>query len=144
MARLLTLLLLYQNGYEVGRFVSLEKIIEETKEQYYETLHISDTNWHEGSHNILPWLEYFLITVLRAYQRFEKRVGIIKKPTRGWKKQRVESVVQHMIADFTIADIQERCPGVSRPSIQRILNHLGREGVLECIERGRHAKWRKK
>ena len=60
MARLLTLLLLYQTGYEVGRYVSLEKVIEETKEQYYETLEQSSVGWHEGEHNLLPWVNYFL------------------------------------------------------------------------------------
>jgi len=54
------LLLLYQTGYEIGRYVSLEKVIEETKEQYYETLEQSSVGWHEGEHNLLPWVNYFL------------------------------------------------------------------------------------
>jgi len=143
MARLLTLLLMYQSGYEVGRFVSLEKIIEDTKEQYYETLQLSDMGWHESQHNIIPWIEYFLTTILAAYQRFEERVGVIDKPGRGWKARRVETSVEHMLGDFSIADIQERCPGVSRPTIQRILNSLSQKEIIECIERGRNARWRK-
>lgn len=146
MARLLTLLLLYQTGYEVGRYVSLEKVIEETKEQYYETLEQSSVGWHEGEHNLLPWIDYFLVMLLKSYQRFEERVGQTSDSTRqkGWKAKKVQDVINHMIADFTINDIQERCPGISRPTIQRILNELGQDNLIECISRGRNARWKKR
>lgn len=145
MARLLTLLLLYQTGYEVGRYVSLEKVIEETKEQYYETLEQSSTGWHEGGHNLLPWINYFLVMLLKSYQRFEERVGQTSDLIRlkGWKGKKVRDVVEHMMADFTIQDIQERCPGISRPTIQRTLSELGQSGLIVCIEQGRNAKWKK-
>ena len=142
MARLLTLLLLYQTGYEVGRYVSLEKVIEETKEQYYETLEQSSVGWHEGEHNLLPWIDYFLVMLLKSYQRFEERVGQTSdvKRQKGWKAKKVQEVINHMIADFTINDIQERCPGISRPTIQRMLNELGQDNIIECINRGRNAR----
>lgn len=144
MARLLTLLLLYQTGYEVGRYVSLEKVIEETKEQYYETLEQSSVGWHEGEHNLLPWIDYFLVMLLKSYQRFEERVGQTSDSTRqkGWKAKKVQDVINHMIADFTINE--ERCPGISRPTIQRILNELGQDNLIECISRGRNARWKKR
>lgn len=146
MARLLTLLLLYQTGYEVGRYVSLEKVIEETKEQYYETLEQSSVGWHEGEHNLLPWIDYFLVMLLKSYQRFEERVGQTSdsKRQKGWKAKKVKEVINHMIADFTINDIQERCPGISRPTIQRMLNELGQDNLIECINRGRNARWKKR
>lgn len=72
MARLLTLLLLYQSGYDVGRYISLERIVEESKEQYYDTLHRSSLNWYEGNHDVYPWLEYFLGVILKAYQRLQQ------------------------------------------------------------------------
>ncbi|GIM48534.1 cell division protein Fic [Collibacillus ludicampi] len=143
MARLLTLLLLYQAGYIIGRYISLEKVIEDTKEQYYETLEISSQGWHEGKHNIKPWLDYFLMMILNAYKRFEERAGIVTSDKRGWKQERVRTVVEHMIADFTVSDVEERCPGISRPTITKVLNEMGKEGVIECIERGRNARWRK-
>ena len=145
MARLLTLLLLYDTGYEVGRYISLEKVVEETKEQYYETLEQSSVGWHEGNHNLLPWINYFLVTLLKAYQKFEERVGKTTDSmhTKGWKTQKVIDVVENMIADFTFLEIEERCPGISRPTIQGILNQLSKNGVIECIERGRNARWRK-
>jgi Fic family protein len=142
MARLLTLLLLYRSGYEVGRYISLERIVEETKEQYYDTLYRSSQGWHEGKHDILPWTEYFLTVVLKAYMQFEERTGTIQR-SRGWKAEKVRAVVQNMIADFTIADIQERCPGVSRPTIQKVLNQMSQNDEIVCIEYGRHARWKK-
>lgn len=145
MARLLTLLLLYHTNYEVGRYISLEKVIEETKDQYYETLQRSSDGWHNGVHDLLPWINYFLVMILKAYQKFEERVGETsdKAHQKGWKTSKVKEVVDHMIADFTFLDIEERCPGISRPTIQKILNELSQNGIIECIDRGRNARWRK-
>ncbi len=142
MARLLTLLLLYQGGYTVGRYVSLEKIIEETKEQYYDTLYQSSQGWHAGKQNVLPWVEYFLTVIFRAYRRFEERVGDVEHTQkRGWKQMRVRDVIQDFLADFRVSDVEERCPGISRATITKTLNDLSKEDLIECVERGRNAKW---
>lgn len=142
MARLLTLLLLYQRGYIVGRYVSLERVIEDFKERYHESLYLSSIGWHEGKHNITPWTEYFLTMLLEAYHRFEERVGDMESTQRkGWKQDRIRQVISGFVADFTISDLEEKCPGISRPTITRVLNELGRQGVVECIQRGRNAKW---
>lgn len=143
MARLLTLLLLYQAGYEVGRYVSLEKIIEESKEQYYDTLYQSSVDWHEGKNNLLPWIEYFLSVMIKAYQRFEERVGSLDRG-RGWKARQVETIIKHMMADFTVSDIVDRCPGIAGPTIRQVLNKLSRDGQIESITMGRNARWRKR
>lgn len=144
MARLLTLLLLYQSGYIVGRYISLERVIEDTKEQYYDTLYRSSQGWHEGNHDLVAWFEYFLIMLLEAYHRFEQRVGDVEaSQRRGWKKERIIQVVEGFVADFSIADVAELCPGISRPLITRVLNELSRQGVIECIQRGRHARWKR-
>src|SRR3990172_935253 len=79
MARLITLLLLYRNGYEVGRYISLERVIEQTKESYYETLQKSSQGWHKGKHDALPWVEYALSTILAAYKEFESRFAGVSK-----------------------------------------------------------------
>ena len=76
-ARLLTLLLLYHFDYQVGRYISLERIFEESKESYYETLEKSSQEWHQGQHNLLPWMTYFWGVLLRAYKEFEGRVGTL-------------------------------------------------------------------
>lgn len=145
MARLLTLLLLYQSGYIVGRYISLEKIIEENKEQYYDTLYKSSQGWHQGEQDLIPWLEYFLTTILKAYRRFEERVGDVKDTQKhGWKQRRIQDVIQAFLADFTIADVEERCPGISRALITKTFHKMSKEGMIECVEKGRNARWLKK
>lgn len=142
MARLLTLLLLYQSGYTVGRYISLEKIVEETKEQYDDTLYTSSQGWHKGKQDLIPWTEYFLTVILKAYHRFEERVGDVEHTQkRGWKQQRVRDVIDSFLADFTISDVEERCPGISRALITKTLHDMSKEGMIECIEKGRNARW---
>ncbi|WP_025688335.1 Fic family protein [Paenibacillus zanthoxyli] len=141
MARLLTLMLLYQVGYEVGRYISIEKIIEETKDRYYETLYQSSIGWHEGEHDILPWVEYFLFVMVKAYQRFEERIGSLDR-SRGWKARQVETIIKNLTADFSVADIEDRCPGITAPTIRNVLNRLSRDGVIQNLSKGRNARWK--
>jgi Fic family protein len=144
MARLLTLLLLYQAGYEVGRFISLERIVERTKESYYDTLYQSSQNWHAGKHSLAPWWEYFLgVVVLSAYREFEKRVGLVSS-AKGAKTAMVLDAVSNIPGDFSIKDLQERCPTVGIDLIRRILRQERDAGRLECLGRGPDARWRKK
>ena len=143
MARLITLLLLYQAGYEVGRFISLEQIVEQTKESYYDTLYQSSAGWHEGKHSLIPWLEYFLgVVILGAYQEFERRTGMVEGG-RGTKTAMVLDVISRMPVDFSIGDIQERCPTVGIDMLRRILRQERDAGKLTCIGRGPNAKWHK-
>ena len=139
-ARLLTLLLLYHFGYEVGRYISLERIFEESKETYYETLEASSKNWHEGKHNSFPWLRYFWGALLRAYQEFEERVGQIET-SRGSKTEHVKSAVRRRIAPFAISDIEKDCPGVSRDMIRLVLRELKKDGLISPQGKGRGARW---
>jgi hypothetical protein len=144
MARLLTLLLLYKAGYEVGRYISLEQMVEHTKESYYDTLYASSQGWHETKHAILPWWEYFLgVMLFGAYQDFERRVGLITTG-RGTKTAMVLDAIAHFIGDFTIRDLQEGCPHVGIDLIRRILREQKNAGNLVCLGRGPNAKWRNK
>ncbi|QFS47095.1 Fic family protein [Nostoc sphaeroides] len=144
MARLLTLLLLYKADYEVGRFISLERIVERTKESYYDTLYQSSQNWHQGQHSLLPWWEYFLgVVVLSAYREFEQRVGLVSS-VKGAKTAMVLDAISNIPGDFSIKDLQERCPTVGIDLIRRILRLERTEGRLECLGRGPDARWRKK
>ena len=140
LARLLTLLLLYHAGYEVGRYVSLERVIEESKVTYYESLEASSQGWHEGRHNSAPWLNYFWGTILRAYREFEERVGTLSAG-KGSKTLQVRQAAQKRIAPFAISDIEADCPGVSRDMIRLVLRQLRDEGAIEPQGRGRAAKW---
>ncbi|MEQ8381316.1 MAG: Fic family protein [Coleofasciculus sp. A1-SPW-01] len=143
MARLITLLLLYKAGYEVGRFISLERIVERTKESYYDTLYQSSQDWHEGQHNLLPWWEYFLgVMVLSAYREFETRVGVVTS-TRGTKTAMVLDVINNLPKEFSIRELQERCPTVGIDLIRRILRRERDAGRLTCQGRGVDARWQK-
>ncbi|MEW6222979.1 MAG: Fic family protein [Candidatus Hadarchaeota archaeon] len=138
-ARLLTLLLLYRAGYNVGRYISLERIIEESKESYYEALEKSSRGWHEGRHDVFPWLTYFWGTLLRAYKEFEERVGSVTK--RGAKTEQVELAIKRKTGPFSISDIENDCPGISRDMIRVVLNKLRKAGKIRLTNRGRDAKW---
>lgn len=142
-ARLLTLLLLYRAGYGVGRYVSLEQVVEETREGYYDSLFASSQGWHDGEHSLLPWWEYFLgVAVLTAYRRLDERVGSITS-RRGAKQEMVVAAIRRMPETFRYADVAKACPGVSRPTIQRAMRALRDRGEIELIARGRDAEWRR-
>ena len=140
MARLITLLLLYHFGYRVGRYISLERIFEESKETYYETLETSSQNWHEGKHDVMPWLNYFWGTLLRAYDEFADRVGSIQTG-RGSKTELVRQAVMRRIKPFSISDIEGDCPGVSRDMVRLVLRQMRDEGLIGSTGKGRGAKW---
>ena len=142
-ARLLSLLLLYKAGYEVGRYISLEKTVEETRESYYDTLYKSSQGWHEGNHSLLPWWEYFLGVMMQgAYGEFESRVGIITS-TRGAKTDMVITAIENQFEEFSISDIERLCPGVSRPTIHRTLKKLKDQEKIICLSSGRNATWKR-
>lgn len=142
MARLLTVLLLYHQGYEVGRYVSLERIVEQSKESYYDTLFVSSQGWHEGEHNILPWTEYLLGTILAGYREFEGRFGLISSGV-GSKTDMILNAIDGMIADFSISDLERSCPMVSRDMIRHVLVTLRNDGKIENLSKGKYARWRK-
>ena len=143
LARLLTLLLLYHFDYQVGKYISLERIFEESKESYYETLEYCSQGWHDNKHDVLPWLSYFWGVLIRAYKEFEKRVGTIRTG-RGSKTDQIIEAVGRRIKPFSISDIESDCPGVSRDMVRVVLNKLRDEGRLTLQGRGRAAKWKKK
>lgn len=140
MARLLTLLLLYQAGYEVGRYISLERIVEESKETYYEALEASSRNWHDGTHDPVPWMTYLWGVLIRAHREFEERVGAIREG-RGSKTDLVEQAVARRTSPFGIADIEAECPGVSREMVRHVLQRLRDRGKLAVQGTGRGARW---
>jgi Fic family protein len=140
-SRLLTLLALYQQGYDVGRYISLERLIEEGKDDYYHVLQQSSQRWHEGKHDLLPWLNHFLSNARRAYGEFERRAGRVKAP-RGAKTAFVVAAIEAQTGPFRVSDIRQACPGVSLDMIRQVLKNL-RGSKVECIGRGQNAQWRK-
>lgn len=143
MARLLSLLLLYQAGYEVGRYISLESTIEGTREGYYDALYASSQRWHAGRHSLIPWWEYFVgVMLVKAYQELERRVGVTTT-RRGAKRDMIRDVVTRLPNEFRYADLERALPAVSRPTIARALRQLAAERVVRCLGRGRDATWEK-
>lgn len=142
-SRLLLLLGCYQAGLEVGRYISLERIIEENKERYYETLEASSQGWHEGRHDPWPYLQFVLFVQKEAYREFEQRLGQMAGP-RGAKTEMIRQAIAGAPGAFSLTDLEHACPGVSRDMIRKILQQGQRDGIVECVGRGPGARWRKK
>lgn len=141
-SRLLLLLQSYHLGYEAGRYVSLERIIEQNKERYYETLEESSRHWHQGGHDPWPYINYLLFILKTVYREFEERAGAAEVP-RGGKTELVLGAVKRCADSFRVSDISRECPGVSMDLIRKTLKSLRAAGQVECLGRGPHAEWRK-
>lgn len=143
MGRLLTLLLLYRAGYEVGRYISLEQMVDVQREGYYATLLQSSQGWHDDRQDLRPWWEYLLGVVLTgAYAEFERRVGVITEG-RGAKREMVIDVIDRLPTEFRISEVLRACPGVSRPTVNRVLAELKETGRIRPLKAGRQAVWQK-
>ncbi len=141
-SRLLTLLALYHAGFSVGRYISLERLIENTQSDYYRVLEASSQRWHDGKHDPHPWLEYFWAILLAAYQEFAERVGK-ESSGRGNKTMRIRAAIERRVGAFRMSDLERDCPGVSREMIRVVLNELRDHGRAEVTGRGRGAEWHK-
>jgi len=140
-SRLLFLLACYHCGIEAGRYVSLERLIEDNKERYYEVLELCSARWHEGKHDPWPTLHFLLFVLTQACKEFEERVGHLKSP-RGEKTALVEEAIARQTALFSLSDLQSACPGVSVDLIRSVLKRFKGKSI-ECLGRGHTAKWRK-
>ncbi|WP_277296407.1 Fic family protein [Succinatimonas hippei] len=135
MSRLLTLLLLYQSGYSIGKYVSLEKLIEKTKDSYYEDLQHSSNYWIDNQNDYVPFVEYFLNIVSVAYKDFNDRVEIVKGSS---KPERIKQIIKESLGKVTKADLVKRCPDIGLVTIQRTLNDLQKNGTIKKIGGGRY------
>ena len=142
-SRLLLLLQCYHLGFEVGRYISLERLIEDNKDRYYETLEQSSQGWHEGKHDPWPYINYILSILKMAYREFAERVGEMKAP-RGSKTDLVLASIAKFDDAFTVMQLEQGCPGVSKDMIRRVLRAQQSANLIECQGRGPAARWRKK
>ena len=140
MSRLLTLLLLYQSGFIVGKYISIERIIEESKETYYEVLQDSSINWHENENDYKPFVNYMLGVVVNAYKEFESRVELLTNPNLS-KADRVREIIRKHIGTITKAELLNMNPDISDTTIQRALADLLKNGEIEKIGGGRYTKY---
>lgn len=140
MSRLLTLLLLYRAGYIVGKYISIEKLIENTKESYYGCLQDSSIKWHENENNYEPFVRYMLGVIVAAYRDFSSRVKLIT--TNGMSKpERVREIIKNTLGTITKTEILERCPDISQITVQRALADLVETGEIMKIGGGRYTKY---
>ncbi len=138
-ARLLTLLLLYQQKYEVGRYISIEKLIEESKEDYYEALKNSSIGWHEKDFNLMPWWNYLFSIIKSAYQELKERVEL---STGDNQSSLVRQTILSFERVFTISGIMNLHPSINRELVKKVLNKMKEERVIEPIGKGRGARWK--
>jgi Fic family protein len=139
-SRLLTLLLCYYGGAQVGRYISLERIIEQNKERYYQTLEQSSQAWHEGRHNPWPFINYVLWVMSEAYREFERRVGEVADEP-GAKEAMVRDAIARQSGPFRLADLEQACPAVGRDWIRVILREMKRANELRSFGHGAGARW---
>lgn len=141
MSRLLTLLLLYQNDYIVGKYISLEKLIERTKSSYYDALQESSQGWMEGENNYEPFVKYILGIIVAAYREFFDRAQIVEEK-RVPKPDRIEKLIKNHLGTITKAEIVEATPGISTTTVQRTLTELVKEEKIIKIGNGRYTKYK--
>ena len=140
MSRLLTLLILYRSGYIVGKYVSLEKLIADNKESYYDALQDSDAGWHEEENDYLPFARYMLGVIIAAYKDFSERVEILI--TKGLSKpDRVKEIIRNSSRKMTKAEIMAQCPDVSPRTVQRALESFLASGEVLKIGGGRYTSY---
>ena len=140
MSRLLTLLLLYQSDYIVGKYISIEKIIEESKEMYYEVLQDSSLNWHENENDYKPFVNYMLGVIVNAYKEFESRVELVTNPNLS-KSDRIREIIKNHIGTITKSELLEMNPDISDTTVQRTLAELLKNNEIKKIGGGRYTKY---
>jgi Fic family protein len=138
-SRLITTMLLQSHGFEVARYVSLERLVEESKEDYYRVLGECSRRWHEGKNEILPWWNYFLGIVRAAYKELEAQ--ITSAPARPAKSDMVRRTILEQVGEFMLADLSAQFPSSSPQLIKKVLSELKRDGRVHLEGRGRGAKW---
>ncbi len=142
MSRLLTLLLFYKSGYIVGKYISLEMLIEKTKDTYYEALQSSSFNWHENENSYEPFIKYYLGILLKAYSEFESRVKHLKYHNLS-KSDRIKFIFDEKLGKITKKEIMDRCPDISKITVERTLSKLLKTGYIIKIGIGRATSYTK-
>jgi Fic family protein len=140
MSRLLTLLLLYRSGYIVGKYISIEKVIEQSKETYYETLQQSSAGWHENENDYAPFVRYLLGTIVAAYREFSSRVQLLV--TSGMSKpDRIRELIRDTLGKITKREIMEKFPDISQATVQRTLIELQKSNEIIKLSGGRYTAY---
>ncbi len=136
MSRLLTLLLLYRSGYMAGKYISIEMLIEKSKESYYEALRDSSSGWHENANDYAPFVRYYLGIVLKGYKELQNRILHLGNSKMS-KAERVKEIFDKRLGIIRKSDISAYCPDISETTIERALKELLEAGFIEKVGKGR-------
>ena len=140
MSRLLTLLMLYRAGYPIGKYISLERLIADSKDSYYEALQESSENWHEGGSDYLPFVRYLLGVIIAAYREFSERADILLEAGSS-KTGRIRRLIRSTTGKITKSELMAQCPDISQVTIQRALKELLDSGDILKIGGGRYTSY---
>lgn len=140
MSRLLTLLLLYRSGYTVGKYISVEKQIEQTKSTYYEALAASSTGWQDGSNDYVPFVTYMLGIVTACYKELDERFALLSSNN---NEDALRAYFDNLVGMATKREIVEANPSMSQRTVERVLQKLQAEGVVEKVGAARATAYRK-
>jgi Fic family protein len=139
-SRLVTSLILHLNGFQVARYISLERLIEESKEEYYRVLKPCSLGWHENKNEILPSWNYFLGLIRNAYKEFEDQVELVEaRPAKG---DLVRQTILTQVEEFTLSDLSSQLPAASSQLIKKILAQMQQNAEVRLTGRGRGARWK--
>lgn len=142
MSRLLSLLLLYKSGFDVGKYISFEEQINKNKGYYYESLKESSTNWEKNENTYIPYIENFLTTLYMCYKELDKRFNVVNS-NKITKKARIEATVLNSLTAISKSEICNILPDVSPTTVEAVLGKMVKEGIIETIGNGRNTKYRK-
>ena len=140
MSRLLTLLLLYRSGYIVGKYISIEKIISDSKETYYEVLQESSYGWHENENDYAPFVRYMLGVIVAAYRDFSSRAELLTNRSLS-KPDRIRELIKNHLGQITKSEIMAKCPDISQVTVQRALSDMLKNEEIIKIGGGRYTKY---
>ncbi len=137
----MTLLLLYRNGYTVGKYVSIEAEIEKTKETYYESLAASSVGWNEGENDYMPFVTYMLGVIGACYATLDERFALLSSG--GSNEDELREYFDSLATSASKREIMDANPTMSQRTVERILQKLQAEGYLEKVGAARATRYRK-
>ena len=143
MSRLLSLLLLYKNGFDVGKYISFEEQINKNKDWYYQVLKESSENWHDSTNNYFPFMQNFLATLYECYKELDRRFAVVNS-NKITKTTRIENTVLNSLLPISKADICRLLPDISPTTVEAVLGKMVKSGIITTIGKGRGTKYIRK
>lgn len=143
MSRLLSLLLLYKNGFDVGKYISFEEQINKNKDWYYQALKESSENWHDSTNNYFPFMQNFLATLYECYKELDRRFAVVNS-NKITKTTRIENTVLNSLLPISKADICRLLPDISPTTVEAVLGKMVKSGIITTIGKGRGTKYVRK